>query len=342
MDCPFLGQTPPGSDIFILLFLFPWMAALYQSSGTFLYPILGRGFHGSVYDPSINYFLRFDLYSLLRIISEFIVGLPLFVPLLILAVFGFFITRPEERRIFMVITLSVCFGLLSLIFLSGGISLYYYSLPFVLPAVVLFVVLAIQGVDWREGPGTGKSLGLLIIALIFGSYLQKDVFLMNSLKNEINIDGDKIKIGLLNSELVPPAEQKNYRALQLALPPDVGVLSRLDRDFLWDFKRNPVYVIDIPGGASLPPGMPVGKGGEKLADYLLARDIRYVAYSYGNEAGFTEEIFGSMLRPHVNPLARTQVQHTFDFQKDLSEIGKTKKIIYDDGKNFVADLLNVK
>lgn len=32
--------------------------------------------------------------------------------------------------------------------------------------------------------------------------------------------------------------------------------------------------------------------------------------------------------------------HTFDFQDNLKELGKNRKIIYDDGKNFVLDLLN--
>jgi hypothetical protein len=40
--------------ILLCLFVLPWSISLYHSSGTLLYPILGKGFHGSVYGGSVK------------------------------------------------------------------------------------------------------------------------------------------------------------------------------------------------------------------------------------------------------------------------------------------------
>jgi hypothetical protein len=84
--------------------------------------------------------------------------------------------------------------------------------------------------------------------------------------------------------------------------------------------------------------MPFFQGGERLADYLCGRPIRYVAYSYLNEAGFYEGLFEERLRPETEPWLRLQALHTRDFQRNLSELGRTRKVLYDDGDVFVLDL----
>ena len=86
--------------------------------------------------------------------------------------------------------------------------------------------------------------------------------------------------------IVSPAEVAEYRDMQLAVPPGQKILVRLDKNFLLDFRRNIIYINDLPGGASLPPGIPIFKGPDALADYLIQHGIRYLAYSYGDEATF--------------------------------------------------------
>ena len=152
-----------------------------------------------------------------------------------------------------------------------------------------------------------------------------------------NTDNNSVS-ALFGAGFVPQVEFEQYKALQSSVPAGEIILARLDRNFLFDFNRNQVYIIDIPGGASPPPGMPSFVGSEKLAQYLAAKGIKYVAYSYGNEARYPRSSVERMLRPHVNPLLRTEVQHSLDFQDNLMDLYKTRKIIYDDGKNFVLDI----
>ena len=119
-----------------------------------------------------------------------------------------------------------------------------------------------------------------------------------------------------------------------SIPAGRVILTRLDKPFLLDFRRS---LMDQAGEASLPPGMPLFQGSEPLASYLIAKSIRYVAYSYGDEVGFTR-YFSYMLSPYNNVWGRTIAQSTYDVQDNLTELGKTRKRIYDDGKSFVLDL----
>ena len=126
--------------------------------------------------------------------------------------------------------------------------------------------------------------------------------------------------------------------MQRTIPPGEKVLVRLDKNFLLDFKRNPIYVNDLPGGASLPPGIPIFKGPEALADYLVRHDIRYLAYSYGDEASFSRALFGDRLALNVNVWLRKGAQIAFDFQDDALALGQRRKKLFDDGRMFVVDL----
>jgi len=140
--------------------------------------------------------------------------------------------------------------------------------------------------------------------------------------------------GLRHKSLVSDQEVQTYKTLQQSVPPGVAILTRLDRPFLLDFKRNPVFLVDY-AEASPPPGMPYSKGGEALARYLIPLPVRYVAYSYSDEA----ERRSAPAHDVVSPWMRNQLRYTDDFEDDLEELAKTRRRIYDDGNNFVLDLL---
>ena len=88
--------------------------------------------------------------------------------------------------------------------------------------------------------------------------------------------------------------------------------------------------------------MPSFKGEETLADYLVSHSIRYLAYSYANEANFTRHFFEPTLIPSSYKWLINQALNAFEFQDSLQKLGKTRKRIYDDGQNFVIDLLRYK
>src|SRR5262249_17255389 len=88
-----------------------------------------------------------------------------------------------------------------------------------------------------------------------------------------------------------------------------------------------------------PPGMPAFQGSEALARYLASKSIRYVAYSYSNEAGFPKSELGHRAEPSFPySLARTEAAYTFDFQDNLRSLGDSRRRLYDDGRRFLLDL----
>jgi hypothetical protein len=126
--------------------------------------------------------------------------------------------------------------------------------------------------------------------------------------------------------------------MQLSIPPGQKVLVRLDKNFLLDFRRNPIFIDDLPGGASLPPGIPAFKGSEALAEYLVQHGIHYVAYSYADDANFSRALFSDRLNPKVNIWLRKGAQLTFDFQDNVVQLARSRRKLFDDGKMFVLDL----
>src|SRR4028118_678173 len=102
-----------------------------------------------------------------------------------------------------------------------------------------------------------------------------------------------------------------------SVPQKSIVLTRLDNPFLMNFKKHTIWIADYPGGASLPPGMPSFKGEEALADYLLSQSIRYVAYSYANEANFPRKSLEVLLRLEGSFWQKNQALNTVEFQESL-------------------------
>ena len=48
--------------------------------------------------------------------------------------------------------------------------------------------------------------------------------------------------------------RSDYAALQAKVPPGERMLVSLDYACILDFKRNPIWLADMPGCAGLPPG----------------------------------------------------------------------------------------
>lgn len=334
----FLSLLLSGCGILILLF--PWMLSLYKSSGTFLYPYLGRGFATFSGGAVGDHYIEFNFYSLYRLVAEIINGLGLFFLFGVLAAVWNRTHASREKQAVFGAFFAALLGILALIYGAGAYGLYYYSFPFLLP-IVLFSLIVMRNetaeIIFLKDKIKLSQISTLGLVFLFGIYFQQNIILFQEIKNAIKIDSGSVSMGLLNTPLVSAQEEKQYKDLQLSVPEGETILSRLDRNFEFDFKRNPVFIADSPGISS-PGIMPYKQGPEALAKYLGSQKIRLVAYSYANEANFTEANASGMTKPHVNPLLKAETLASFDFQDNLSALGKSRKRIYDDGKNFVIDL----
>ncbi len=339
-DCKILKKEFILSILAIVFLLLPWMLSMLESSGTLLYPIFGRGYQATAYNTS-EYAIQLNLYSLFRLFFESFTSLVTLLPLLVIAIMAYYIIASEEKKLLWLVFLSSFFGVLIIVLLIGGYSLYYYSFAYLFSSILFIIILSIgSNLSFYRFSSllNSRLIGLLLIVFLFSAYLQKDLQVIQNFKDSINIGGDKFRFGLMNSNLINDDELKQYTDLQNAVPAGEIIISRLDRNFLFNFKRNRIYINDSPGGSSLPPGIPLKSGGEVMAEYFLSHDIKYIAYSYGNEANFSRVSVSGMLKPHVNPILRAISENGLAFQDNTVELSKSRKIIYDDGKNFVIDL----
>jgi hypothetical protein len=317
-----------------IIFLLPWMLASYWSSGTLFYPLLGKGFHGSVYGTFLTPTSHINFGNFLTL-AYAVQNLLFFILALLVGLFIWdksFRKMAEKEDIYL--ALVGILGIVVLAVATAGYAVDRYSFVFLLPIILILLTRFFQKAENGGAVFNGKSYSFLCLLLLGMLAGWGSVSFLATEKTDL----DFLSFGIHNREIVSPAEALSYKNLQNSVPPGQTMLVRMDYNFLFDFKRNTVYIADYPGGSSLPPGMPAFKGPEPLADYLLAHSIRYVAYSYWDQAAFARADFQNRLDPSMNAWIRTEAQNAFDYQDNMDALGATRKRIFDDGKNFVLDL----
>lgn len=329
--------------ILVGMFMLPWMISMYQSSGTLLYPLLGKGYHGSVYGGTFP--VRWAGLTILGgiRISLYYLGEPYVVSLVLLSLISL-ISRPAKfvrRGASLSISISAILGTLIML-ISTRIPSPRHYFAHLFSAIIILMMLALSNTeaknDGRFKNYTTVFTAILVAGIIIGNNWSSLRWLYYPRFQTWQCIRS-IKAGMKNAPLISDEVVFRHTRIQQSIPQGETMLARLAYPFLLDFKRNRIFIANWPGGASLPPGMPSFKGDEALANYLISKSIRYVAYSYANEANFSWKLYGKRIN-HGNPQIRTTAQHAFDFQDNLKQLGKTRKRIYDDGYIFVLDLLN--
>lgn len=318
-----------------VLFLLPWMVSMYQSGGTLLFPLLGRGYHATSYP---GFFLPGPAWTIadwVRVYARNLAAAPI-AAVLVLALATIAQRHdPESRPQYTVLALllAALAGTAALVGALEGIDIYRYSFAFVVPAVLLGATLLLSepkaSIENRRRPGTMLAALLSLGLLLFSARAEAKTMFRDYAAG--------VRFGQRGKPMLPEGTDEEYKRLQLGVPAGETILARLAYPFLLDFRRNRVLVPDWPGGASPPPGMPLSQGSEALADYLLGHSIRYVAYSYASEANYPKTL-AVRLGPESHPLTRATTARTFTFQNYVSELGATRRRLYDDGTDFVLDL----
>jgi len=322
------------SGILTFLLLLPWMISMYQSSGTLLYPLLGKGYHASAYGS----YLQKDV-TLLKAI-KIVIESQLNASGISLWLLGFAILQRRTgsisgREASLSLLISAGLGIPLLALSTGELDKTRYSFPFVWAALIVMMIIAFTHTESREQSKLSNRAPLLISMLVAGILIGDSG---NRLKIRYSQFAGNIKSGINNVTLVSEQHIAQHIKMQQSIAEGETLLTRLEKPFLLNFKRNKIFIADWPGGSSPPPGMPLYKGSEPLADYLTSQSIKYVAYSYAKEAGYSKKSFlSSYIYPESN-WQRNQAGNAWDFQDNLKELGNTRKRIYDDGDIFILDL----
>jgi hypothetical protein len=314
------------------LLLLPWMIAMYQSSGTLLYPLLGKGYHGSAYGS----YLHKDLTLLKAIKITISSAINVYGISLLLLGCAFLGKRNDPisgREASLSLLVSAVLGIVIIALSTGGVESYRYSFPFVSTALIVLMIVACVP-ETGEPSKLSNTAPVLIAMVVAGIMIGNN---SNSLKIRYAEFAGNIKSGINHVALVPQQQVAQYIKMQQSIAEGEILLTRLEKPFLLNFKRNQIFIADWPGGVSPPPGMPLYKGSEPLADYLTAQSIKYVAYSYAKEASYSKAFLSPGMNTE-NTWLRNQADNAWDFQDNLKELGNTRKRVYDDGDIFILDL----
>ena len=188
----------------------------------------------------------------------------------------------------------------------------------------------------REKSKFSHTNYILVVMVVAGLMMGNS---SDDLKDRYSGFVDNIKAGINGGSIISQQQIAQYIKMQESIPEGETLLTRLKKPFLLNFKRNTIFIADWPGGASPPPGMPLFKGSEPLADYLTSQSLKYVAYSYGTEGGYPAK-FHSQRVENPNNWMENQLNNAWEFEVNLKELGKTRKRVYDDGDIFILDLLS--
>jgi hypothetical protein len=313
--------------VLIIVLTLPWMISMYQSSGTLLYPLLGRGYHQSSYKDSLCSYCWITISTIMQLLLRHTTDVA-FVTVGALGVLYLASRRwrINGREAVLSLLLGAAVGHV-IVTLATGESYSRYSFPFLLAAILILITEAVstppQGERGRKLEGA-TLVAVAASAFLAGAYWDASrIFYVECLRSAAD--------GLKHKSLVSDQEIQAYKTLQSSIPPGELLIEKLDKPFLLDFKRNTVLLVDW-AAASLPPGLPFSKGSEALAGYLTGHSIRYVAYSYGGEAERRK-------LPTYFPYFRMQLLYSYDFEDNLEGLGRTRRHLYDDGNSFVLDLL---
>ncbi len=266
------------------LFLVPWMLDLHAKEGTYLFPLLGRGYDASAYGliPLPSGSKGSSTWQ--GATSVLFPALPLAGPLLLafLAIPLRRLRQPARDTADLALGSLLLSGALSVFVISsstGGESLGRYCLPFELPALLLFL-------GWLLAPSApaastvwgwsrlATAATLLYLALLGWLF---DVRLSEYRRYA---EDARLRTPPSASWFDGAQETRRLQALQAAVPPGQRLMARLFVSYALDFRRNPIFLPDFTGMAGFRPGMPLDNDLCRLVEYFERNQIRYLAFDH--------------------------------------------------------------
>jgi len=322
-------------------FLLPWMISSYQSSGTLLYPLLGKGYQQAVYGNAIPPWGGFSLREKAGWLPH-VVESPRFFSLVVLTALYWAARRKEikGREAALSIAMGAIFGRIAMTFSTGFFWSSRMSFPFEMAAILVLITEVASDPSEsgaRSGAESGPREGWRVLGpVVAGCAI---FFLLGAgWRGSLGMYADcarSVRAGIAGASFVPPADITEYRALEATVPKGEVILERLNEPFLLDFRRNRIFLMDN-AGASPPPGLPYYQGSERLASYLASVGVRYIALSRFALPGGLHN--NPALWAVASPWVSDDWRRMNDFEQNVKELARTKKVLYDDGNIFALDL----
>lgn len=322
---------------FSLAALVPWFIVSWQSNHTFLYPVMPGTFHTPLAMNATAWNVVREIAFQANVAVE---GLPL-ETFGLFVVAAAFVREPGARIPLGATCAGAVVGFLALVHgltQSDATNIGRYAFAF-LVATALAVVLT---------TGTARltarlerlhvAAGIALFATFLQIALSRDKFW-----KEYGLKFDNIELLAYTrsrARETEPAELRMYsERLQGAVPAGERIAVLVDDPHYLDFARNPIWNLDMPGFASLPPGMPAFQGSQALEEYYRGLGLRWLMwvtpehsrYHYRRE--YFLELFLS-----EQEIWRTYAPYVVDLIDNMNEIRRRHREAYAERGIVVIDL----
>ncbi len=307
----------------------PWMIASHLTSGTWFYPLLGKGYQYSAY----------GLYPApsgagISIILHKVV--PFCCPLALLVALEWFLgDRDEQGEAILALSVAGLVATLLVGISTGGDSVRRYNYPCIIPAMLLLYIVFSR--RRNAAPSARQWPILQTLTIIFIGYTA-----ITTWHQKFTFEFDQIPVGLKGAfhetPIVPASVVDEYAAVQRAIPTNAGAIASVTNGFLFDYRANNIAIADFPGAASPPPGWPSRGDGDALAKYLLANNIRYLVCSYADAVIFDEVAVQVVQDPSRTQWIHSEQAISLRSHQQYAELARSRRHLYDDGQIYVLDL----
>lgn len=328
-----------------LALLTPWMLDLHAKEGTYLFPLLGRGFDASAYGvvplPNGSHHGVSSIGAWVWITTAAYAGPYVIALAALLYAWRRKLESNENALSLASLLLATIISVAALASSTGGESIGRYTLPFQIPALLLFIAYLFRwsverNALWWRASAAIAALYALFLAALFG---------VHHGQYRLYLEDARVLTPKPDAWFSRQAETARIRALQQVMPEGAPVLARLFVTYPFDFQRNRVFVADYTGMASPPPGMPIGQSAQAVRAFLLAHGIRYLAYDY-RRCMLPDDDPQTSLQAALADPARygrhgwlyMQVKVTNSEQSLFAQLGRQYRRLYDDGTAFAVDL----
>jgi hypothetical protein len=244
----------------VLALLLPWALALWESSATPLYPLLTGTYHEiGLFSVKASWRELADIFTLITVKAMW--------PLMLGILLCFTRKTAPVGVPFYLAALLVSLLVIYLNPLGNTIHAYRYSFSMLFAAELGLICLAL-----RADAGTLQRYLALAVVLTIGVASRDRI--SETFDNRL----ESFQRSLAAAPLVAGEIAGQYREAQSKLPKGAAALVMTRFPQLFDFRRNQVLLVDMPGTCSPEPGMPMLKPKENFKQYLMERKIRYIIH----------------------------------------------------------------
>jgi hypothetical protein len=323
------------------LFLAPWWAMAQRWCATFLFPIVA-----GTYNPDYDFFKPLKLFDELKYIwANACYCLPVkAVPLFLVAALTS-IDRARSRTL-VHFAIATFVGVAMLIqhypdVDAATCARYYFGFTF---AALLAIALEVGSSSPARAPRAVRGaradravgLPLIVAAVALQLYADRDATTkqFDGYLTAIQKEWEQPA-----SPWTPPEPDPAYATLQAAVPEGARIATMVDQYDRFDLRRNEVESLDMIGAVSPPPGLPLFRSADAVADYLVAQGYRYLIVVHPDAANFLyrRDVWQRQQQSALPVWQRTARFYLRGFDV-FDELRKTRAHVADAGPMTAMDL----